>query len=139
MLGSIFRAPTAVADRRYRFFAENPNGIPALSPGLRAGELPWVIVPRIEQPRRGCSHRQTNGWHNPVGVGRIFATTPRVVPRSGPTLGWRRQPRWGWLTAWTPRFVHAPSKTRFLFIRCYAIIICLVGADTWRFWNGASR
>ena len=38
---------------------ENPNGIPAQSPGLRACELPWVPVNKCLQPQRGCGPN----WH----------------------------------------------------------------------------
>ena len=49
-------------------FSANPNGIPAQSPGLRVGELPWEGV--------------QNGF-NPNGVASIRSTV-------------RTKPRWGW-------------------------------------------
>src|SRR5262249_19716606 len=34
--------------------AQNPEGIPAQSPGLRAREQPWVNDAKPLQPQRGC-------------------------------------------------------------------------------------
>ena len=49
--------------------SENPNGIPAQSPGLRGTSYPGSASAKNSQPQRGCGHSVLN-------VRVILATTP---------------------------------------------------------------
>ena len=69
--GSSFLAFLIICPQFRNAVSANPEGIVSSSPGLRACELPWEIVPTASQPQRGC----------------------------GGARHARTQPRWGWLAS----------------------------------------
>jgi hypothetical protein len=91
--------------------AENPNGIPTQSPGLRETSYPGMPNPRCTSTPTGlCQLRShtlparkhistrldsNRSGHNPVGVVFIWASVTQGSS-SLATLGWRPQSRWDW-------------------------------------------
>ena len=65
---------------------ENPNGIPASSPGLRGTSYPGATVQDKFQPRRGCVCRARAGMDTtPLGLEKIILLyIPRVARASQP-------------------------------------------------------
>src|SRR2546427_9876206 len=66
--------------------SENPNGIPAQSPGLLGTSYPGKPKRNTLQPQRGCDRWRRHG-RNPVGVVAIPRHAPRVARSSQPWAG----------------------------------------------------
>jgi hypothetical protein len=64
----------------------NPNGIPSLTPGLRAGRYPGSTSQTRPNPERVASHprRALAQRFNPFRVDDSFSRPPRVAPTSQP-------------------------------------------------------
>ncbi len=77
---------------RWEAPAQNPNGIPASSPGLARGTYPGNVAQHVTTPT-GLRPLRQLARHNPVGVG---ASMDCVSQGSSflATLGWRPKSRW---------------------------------------------
>ena len=68
---------------------ENPNGIPASSPGLRGTSYPGNAIQHSRQPQRGCGGLGSYDGRNPVGVVTRTARQLRVARGAQPWAGGR--------------------------------------------------
>jgi len=62
----------------------NPDGIPALSPGLAWCAYPGKPVPQTRQPRRGCVPTGVLCGATPLGLRTFSTRLPRVARASQP-------------------------------------------------------
>jgi hypothetical protein len=77
--------------------SENPNGIPARSPGLRGASYPGKGFYKNEQPQRGCGVPGLGDATTPLGLWPIISSTQGSSCLA--TQGWRTQSLWDWSAA----------------------------------------